>query len=73
MAELVFYSGTMNCGKSTLALQTAYNYHQQGLRGLIFTRGTARAKASSLLVLVWSRTRGRWRPILTYGRWSSTS
>ncbi len=39
MAELVFYSGTMNCGKSTLALQTAYNYHQQGLRGLIFTRG----------------------------------
>ncbi|MFT0848508.1 thymidine kinase [Actinomycetaceae bacterium L2_0104] len=39
MAELVFYSGTMNCGKSTLALQTAYNYQQQGQRGLIFTRG----------------------------------
>ena len=32
MAELVFYSGTMNCGKSTLALQTAYNYHQLGQR-----------------------------------------
>ncbi|MCF2706308.1 thymidine kinase [Arcanobacterium haemolyticum] len=39
MAELVFFSGTMNCGKSTLALQTAYNHEQRGLRGLIFTRG----------------------------------
>ena len=38
MAELVFYSGTMNCGKSTLALQTAYNYEQLGQRGMIFTR-----------------------------------
>lgn len=44
MAELVFYSGTMNCGKSTLALQTAYNYQQQGLRGLIFTRGDRAGK-----------------------------
>lgn len=39
MAELVFYSGTMNCGKSTLALQTAYNYEQLGKRSMIFTRG----------------------------------
>ncbi len=38
MAELVFFSGTMNCGKSTLALQTAYNHEQRGLRGLIFSR-----------------------------------
>ena len=38
MAELVFYSGTMNCGKSTLALQTADNYHQLGQRSMIFTR-----------------------------------
>lgn len=39
MAELVFFSGTMNCGKSTLALQTAYNYEQRGLHGMIFTQG----------------------------------
>ncbi|MBE6483713.1 MAG: thymidine kinase [Actinomycetaceae bacterium] len=38
MAELIFFSGTMDCGKSTLALQTAYNHEQRGLRGLIFTR-----------------------------------
>lgn len=36
MAELVFFSGTMDCGKSTLALQTAYNYQQRGLVGIIF-------------------------------------
>ena len=39
MAELVFFSGTMDCGKSTLALQTAYNREQRGQRGLIFTSG----------------------------------
>lgn len=38
MAELVFFSGTMDCGKSTLALQTTYNYEQRGKHGLIFTR-----------------------------------
>lgn len=38
MAELVFFSGTMDCGKSTLALQTAYNYERRGLRGLVYTR-----------------------------------
>ena len=38
MAELVFFSGTMDCGKSTLALQTTYNYEQRGLHGMIFTR-----------------------------------
>lgn len=36
MAELVFFSGTMDCGKSTLALQTAYNYSQRGLEGMTF-------------------------------------
>ena len=38
MAELVFFSGTMDCGKSTLALQTAYNYERRGMRGLVYTR-----------------------------------
>ena len=38
MAELVFFSGTMDCGKSTLALQTDHNHRAQGRRGMLFTR-----------------------------------
>ena len=38
MAELVFFSGTMDCGKSTLALQMDHNNSVRGRRGLIFTR-----------------------------------
>ena len=38
MAELVFFSGTMDSGKSTLALQTNYNYAARGRVGLVFTR-----------------------------------
>lgn len=38
MAGLVFFSGTMDCGKSTLALQMDYNHAARGRRGLIFTR-----------------------------------
>ena len=37
MAELVFFCGTMDSGKSTLALQTAHNHRSRGRRGLIFT------------------------------------
>lgn len=38
MAELVFFSGTMDCGKSTLALQTDHNHASRGRAGLVFTR-----------------------------------
>ncbi|MFC1419818.1 thymidine kinase [Streptacidiphilus cavernicola] len=38
MAELVFFSGTMDCGKSTLALQMDHNHSARGRQGLIFTR-----------------------------------
>jgi thymidine kinase len=38
VAELVFYCGTMDCGKSTLALQIDHNYRARGRAGLIFTR-----------------------------------
>lgn len=38
MAELVFFSGTMDCGKSTLALQMDHNHSVAGRAGLIFTR-----------------------------------
>lgn len=38
MAELVFFSGTMDCGKSTLALQMDHNHRARGRNGLIFTK-----------------------------------
>ena len=38
MAELVFFSGTMDCGKSTLALQLDHNHSARGRGGIIFTR-----------------------------------
>ncbi|MFM8773347.1 MAG: thymidine kinase, partial [Actinomycetota bacterium] len=38
MAELVFFSGTMDCGKSTLALQTDHNHASRGRAGLVFTQ-----------------------------------
>lgn len=37
MAELIYYCGTMDSGKSTLALQTAHNHRSRGRTGLIFT------------------------------------
>jgi thymidine kinase len=37
MAELTYYCGTMDSGKSTLALQTAHNHQSRGRGGLIFT------------------------------------
>ena len=38
MAELVFFSGTMDCGKSTLALQMDHNHAARGRVGLIFSK-----------------------------------
>ena len=38
MADLVFFSGTMDCGKSTLALQIDHNQRARGRHGLIFTK-----------------------------------
>lgn len=38
MPELVFYAGTMDCGKSTLALQTDHNHRTRGRTGLVLTR-----------------------------------
>lgn len=37
MAELAFFYGTMNCGKSTLALQMHHNRAGSGKRVLLFT------------------------------------
>ncbi|WP_254885523.1 thymidine kinase [Streptomyces sp. NA02950] len=38
MPELVFFSGTMDCGKSTLALQIEHNRSARGLQGVIYAR-----------------------------------
>ena len=38
VAELVFFSGTMDCGKSTLALQMDHNHRARGRHGVVFTR-----------------------------------
>jgi thymidine kinase len=38
VAELVFFSGTMDSGKSTLALQMDHNHRARGRRGLIFSK-----------------------------------
>jgi thymidine kinase len=38
VAELVFFNGTMDCGKSTLALQMHHNHAARGRAGLIFTK-----------------------------------
>ncbi|MHA6511911.1 thymidine kinase [Tessaracoccus sp. Z1128] len=37
MAELVFHTGTMDCGKSTLALQLDYTQSTHGRKGRVFT------------------------------------
>ncbi|WP_329414413.1 thymidine kinase [Streptomyces sp. NBC_00704] len=54
MPELVFFSGTMDCGKSTLALQIEHNRSARGLEGMIFTRDdrAGQGKLSSRLGLV---------------------
>jgi thymidine kinase len=54
MPELVFFSGTMDCGKSTLALQMEHNRSARGLAGMIFTRDdrAGEGKLSSRLGLV---------------------
>lgn len=37
MAQLYFYYSAMNAGKSTMLLQSSHNYHERGMRTLLFT------------------------------------
>jgi len=37
MAKLYFYYSAMNAGKSTVLLQSAYNYRERGMEALLFT------------------------------------
>lgn len=36
MAKMYFYYSTMNAGKSTILLQSSYNYQERGMRTLVF-------------------------------------
>ncbi|MFM1851849.1 MAG: Thymidine kinase [Verrucomicrobiota bacterium] len=36
MAKVYFYYSAMNAGKSTVLIQTSYNYHERGMRTLVF-------------------------------------
>ena len=37
MADLLYFTGTMDCGKSTLALQMDHNHSSRGRAGRLFT------------------------------------
>lgn len=37
MAKVYFYYSTMNAGKSTVLLQSSYNYQERGMNTLVFT------------------------------------
>jgi thymidine kinase len=37
MAKLYFYYASMNAGKSTILLQTAFNYRERGMRPMLWT------------------------------------
>ncbi len=45
MAELVFFSGTMDSGKSTLALQLDHNHARRGRGGVVYTRNDRAGQA----------------------------
>jgi len=51
MAKVYFYYSAMNAGKSTVLLQSSYNYHERGMRTIVFApliddrAGTGRVKS----------------------------
>src|SRR5580698_8529858 len=40
MSKVYFYYSAMNAGKSTVLLQSSYNYHERGMRTLLFVPAT---------------------------------
>ncbi len=61
MAELVFFTGTMDCGKSTLALQMDHTHSTRGRVGLLFTKHDRSGQA------VLSSRLGLTKPALVVG------
>lgn len=49
MAKLYFYYSAMNAGKSTVLLQSSFNYKERGMRTIIFTSvSDSRSKKNSV-------------------------
>ena len=67
MAKVYFYYAAMNAGKSTVLLQSSYNYRERGMRPLLFTPaidtryGTGRIE--SRIGLRSGRPYAWWRPL----------
>ncbi len=49
MAKLYFYYSAMNAGKSTMLLQTAYNYKERGMNALLFIPAIDDRKAKGII------------------------
>ena len=67
MAEFVFFTGPMDCGKSTLALQLDYTHAASGRLGRLFTSQDRAGEAT-----ISSRL-GLERPAVEVHRRASTS
>ena len=61
VAELVFFSGTMDCGKSTLALQMDHNHRARGRGGVRFSRNDRAGGSRISSRLGWKPT--PWRSL----------
>lgn len=48
MAKLYFTYSAMNAGKSTILLQSAYNYRERGMQVMLWTSGHARGDEAGL-------------------------
>ena len=61
MAELVFHTGPMDCGKSTLALQLDYTQSTHGRQGRVFTSQDRAGEAFAHLGIVRGERRAEAR------------
>ncbi|HBO38104.1 MAG TPA: thymidine kinase, partial [Pasteurellaceae bacterium] len=76
MAKLYFYYSTMNAGKSTTLLQSAYNYQERHMNSLIYTAAIddrfGKGKVTSRIgisqdALLFTRESDLWSEIRQYG------
>ena len=49
MAKLYFYYASMNAGKSTVLLQSSFNYRERGMRTMLFTAGVDDRRAQGVI------------------------
>jgi len=73
VVELAFFSGTMDCGKSTVALQMDHDHSARGRAGLIFTSSTGPAARCSRPGSACRPPPARCPTTSASGTWSSSS